>query len=159
MLFPLVPSRAVEHPSVPEDPEYVRVRTYESQMVIRPHKTFDEVRFGGWVGKQSGKSVARELLPAPSAAPRGNPLLRPSSVAIIFPKARETQPPVALEGFKALSWQHEPLPAGARCSRRANRRFGAPGSFLKSLKPHKSHSQHVTLLEKASQGLRRVSGG
>ncbi|XP_009958386.1 PREDICTED: stAR-related lipid transfer protein 7, mitochondrial, partial [Leptosomus discolor] len=36
-------SRAVEHPSVPEDPEYVRVRTYESQMVIRPHKTFDEV--------------------------------------------------------------------------------------------------------------------
>ncbi|XP_010021144.1 PREDICTED: stAR-related lipid transfer protein 7, mitochondrial, partial [Nestor notabilis] len=35
-------SRAVEHPSVPEDPEYVRVRTYESQMVIRPHKTFDE---------------------------------------------------------------------------------------------------------------------
>ncbi|NWY05215.1 STAR7 protein, partial [Nothoprocta ornata] len=40
-----VPSRAVEHPSVPEDPEYVRVRTYESQMVIRPHKTFDENGF------------------------------------------------------------------------------------------------------------------
>ncbi|NXJ83281.1 STAR7 protein, partial [Trogon melanurus] len=38
-------SRAVEHPSVPEDPEYVRVRTYESQMVIRPHKTFDENGF------------------------------------------------------------------------------------------------------------------
>lgn len=42
----LLPSRAVEHPSVPEDPEYVRVRTYESQMVIRPHKTFDEVSPG-----------------------------------------------------------------------------------------------------------------
>ncbi|XP_010005729.1 PREDICTED: stAR-related lipid transfer protein 7, mitochondrial [Chaetura pelagica] len=38
-------SRAVEHPGVPEDPEYVRVRTYESQMVIRPHKTFDENGF------------------------------------------------------------------------------------------------------------------
>ncbi|XP_019395301.1 PREDICTED: stAR-related lipid transfer protein 7, mitochondrial [Crocodylus porosus] len=38
-------SRAVEHPSIPEDPEYVRVRTYESQMVIRPHKTFDENGF------------------------------------------------------------------------------------------------------------------
>ncbi|XP_061448946.1 stAR-related lipid transfer protein 7, mitochondrial isoform X2 [Rhineura floridana] len=38
-------SRAVEHPSVPEDPEFVRVRTYESQMVIRPHKSFDENGF------------------------------------------------------------------------------------------------------------------
>ncbi|NXS95893.1 STAR7 protein, partial [Jacana jacana] len=38
-------SRAVEHPSVPEDPDYVRVRTYESQMVIRPHHTFDENGF------------------------------------------------------------------------------------------------------------------
>ncbi|XP_053125464.1 stAR-related lipid transfer protein 7, mitochondrial [Hemicordylus capensis] len=38
-------SRAVDHPSVPEDPEFVRVRTYESQMVIRPHKTFDENGF------------------------------------------------------------------------------------------------------------------
>lgn len=37
------PSRAVEHPSVPESPEFVRVRSYESQMVIRPHKSFDEV--------------------------------------------------------------------------------------------------------------------
>ena len=69
LLASLVPSRAVEHPSVPEDPEYVRVRTYESQMVIRPHKTFDEVRFGG--GKRSGKLVKGELPPAPAAAPRG----------------------------------------------------------------------------------------
>ncbi|XP_006113852.3 stAR-related lipid transfer protein 7, mitochondrial isoform X2 [Pelodiscus sinensis] len=38
-------SRAVEHPGIPEDPEFVRVRTYESQMVIRPHKTFDENGF------------------------------------------------------------------------------------------------------------------
>ncbi|KAK1332828.1 hypothetical protein QTO34_006359 [Cnephaeus nilssonii] len=36
-------SRAVEHPSVPESPEFVRVKSYESQMVIRPHKSFDEV--------------------------------------------------------------------------------------------------------------------
>ncbi|XP_062995444.1 stAR-related lipid transfer protein 7, mitochondrial [Elgaria multicarinata webbii] len=38
-------SRAVEHPNVPEHPDFVRVRTYESQMVIRPHKTFDENGF------------------------------------------------------------------------------------------------------------------
>lgn len=35
-------SWAVEHLSVPEDPEYVPVRTYESQMVICPHKTFNK---------------------------------------------------------------------------------------------------------------------
>lgn len=35
--------RAVEHPGIPEDPEYVRVRSYESHMVIRPHRSFDEV--------------------------------------------------------------------------------------------------------------------
>lgn len=39
----LILVRAVEHPNVPEDPEFVRVRTYESQMVIHPHKSFDEV--------------------------------------------------------------------------------------------------------------------
>ncbi|XP_028929244.1 stAR-related lipid transfer protein 7, mitochondrial isoform X1 [Ornithorhynchus anatinus] len=38
-------SRAVEHPGVPESPEFVRVRSYESQMVIRPHKSFDENGF------------------------------------------------------------------------------------------------------------------
>ncbi|XP_044519395.1 stAR-related lipid transfer protein 7, mitochondrial [Gracilinanus agilis] len=38
-------SRAVEHPNVPESPEFVRVRSYESQMVIRPHKSFDENGF------------------------------------------------------------------------------------------------------------------
>ncbi|XP_034973715.1 stAR-related lipid transfer protein 7, mitochondrial [Zootoca vivipara] len=38
-------SRAVEHPSVPQDPEFVRVQTYESQMVIRPHNSFDENGF------------------------------------------------------------------------------------------------------------------
>ncbi|XP_074085099.1 stAR-related lipid transfer protein 7, mitochondrial [Macrotis lagotis] len=36
---------AVEHPNVPESPEFVRVRSYESQMVIRPHKSFDENGF------------------------------------------------------------------------------------------------------------------
>lgn len=51
---PVCPRRAVEHPSVPEDPEYVRVRTYESQMVIRPHKTFDEVCPGGWAVRVRG---------------------------------------------------------------------------------------------------------
>ncbi|XP_060025941.1 stAR-related lipid transfer protein 7, mitochondrial isoform X1 [Lagenorhynchus albirostris] len=38
-------SRAVEHPSVPESPEFVRVTSYESQMVIRPHRSFDENGF------------------------------------------------------------------------------------------------------------------
>ncbi|KAM9311125.1 stAR-related lipid transfer protein 7, mitochondrial [Gastrophryne carolinensis] len=38
-------SRAVEHPEVPESPNYVRVRDYQSQMVIRPHTTFDENGF------------------------------------------------------------------------------------------------------------------
>ncbi|KAI1305955.1 StAR-related lipid transfer protein 7, mitochondrial [Halotydeus destructor] len=38
-------SRAVEHPSCPETPKVVRVRTYESNMVIKPHKSFDENGF------------------------------------------------------------------------------------------------------------------
>lgn len=38
-------SRAVEHPRVPESPECVRVRSYESQMVICPQKSFDENGF------------------------------------------------------------------------------------------------------------------
>ncbi|XP_040270422.1 stAR-related lipid transfer protein 7, mitochondrial [Bufo bufo] len=38
-------SRAVEHPEVPESPNYVRVRNYQSQMVIRPHSSFDENGF------------------------------------------------------------------------------------------------------------------
>uniref|UniRef100_H3A4K6 StAR related lipid transfer domain containing 7 n=1 Tax=Latimeria chalumnae TaxID=7897 RepID=H3A4K6_LATCH len=41
----LVESRTVEHPSVPESPDYVRVRAYQSHMVIRPHRTFDENGF------------------------------------------------------------------------------------------------------------------
>lgn len=35
--------RAVQHPGVPETQDYVRVHSYQSKMVIRPHKTFDEV--------------------------------------------------------------------------------------------------------------------
>lgn len=38
-------SRAVEHPKVPESQEFVRVQTYQSKMVIRPHKSFDENGF------------------------------------------------------------------------------------------------------------------
>nr|XP_021400478.2 stAR-related lipid transfer protein 7, mitochondrial [Lonchura striata domestica] len=38
-------SRAVEHPGVPEQPEHVRVRSYESHLVIRPHRGFDENGF------------------------------------------------------------------------------------------------------------------
>ncbi|XP_038641497.1 stAR-related lipid transfer protein 7, mitochondrial [Scyliorhinus canicula] len=38
-------SRAVEHPEVPESPSYVRVSTYQSQMVIKPHRSFDENGF------------------------------------------------------------------------------------------------------------------
>ncbi|XP_061118880.1 stAR-related lipid transfer protein 7, mitochondrial [Conger conger] len=38
-------SRAVEHPSIPESQDFVRVRSYQSKMVIRPHKSFDENGF------------------------------------------------------------------------------------------------------------------
>ncbi|GCC42764.1 hypothetical protein chiPu_0026534, partial [Chiloscyllium punctatum] len=40
-------SRAVEHPDVPESSSYVRVTAYQSQMVIKPHRSFDEVRWRG----------------------------------------------------------------------------------------------------------------
>ncbi|MBN3296968.1 STAR7 protein, partial [Amia calva] len=38
-------SRAVEHPTVPESQDFVRVRSYQSKMVIRPHTSFDENGF------------------------------------------------------------------------------------------------------------------
>ncbi|XP_034403442.1 stAR-related lipid transfer protein 7, mitochondrial [Cyclopterus lumpus] len=38
-------SRAVQHPRVPETQAFVRVHSYQSKMVIRPHKTFDENGF------------------------------------------------------------------------------------------------------------------
>ncbi|KAG7511857.1 stAR-related lipid transfer protein 7, mitochondrial [Solea senegalensis] len=38
-------SRAVQHPRVPESQEFVRVHSYQSRMVIRPHKSFDENGF------------------------------------------------------------------------------------------------------------------
>ncbi|XP_019714347.1 stAR-related lipid transfer protein 7, mitochondrial-like [Hippocampus comes] len=38
-------SRAVQHPRVPESQDYVRVHSYQSKMVIRPHKSFDENGF------------------------------------------------------------------------------------------------------------------
>ncbi|XP_036973578.1 stAR-related lipid transfer protein 7, mitochondrial [Acanthopagrus latus] len=38
-------SKAVQHPRVPETQEFVRVHSYQSKMVIRPHKSFDENGF------------------------------------------------------------------------------------------------------------------
>uniref|UniRef100_A0A9J7Z9H8 StAR-related lipid transfer protein 7, mitochondrial n=2 Tax=Cyprinus carpio TaxID=7962 RepID=A0A9J7Z9H8_CYPCA len=38
-------SRAVRHPSLPETQEFVRVHSYQSKMVIRPHRSFDENGF------------------------------------------------------------------------------------------------------------------
>ncbi|XP_026129219.1 stAR-related lipid transfer protein 7, mitochondrial-like [Carassius auratus] len=38
-------SRAVRHPSIPETQEFVRVHSYQSKMVIRPHRSFDENGF------------------------------------------------------------------------------------------------------------------
>ncbi|KAL4609651.1 stAR-related lipid transfer protein 7, mitochondrial-like [Arapaima gigas] len=38
-------SRSVEHPVVPETKDFVRVHSYQSRMVIRPHKSFDENGF------------------------------------------------------------------------------------------------------------------
>ncbi|XP_069773760.1 stAR-related lipid transfer protein 7, mitochondrial isoform X2 [Narcine bancroftii] len=41
-------SRAVDHPDVPEHPNCVRVTSYESQMVIKPHQSFDEACPTSW---------------------------------------------------------------------------------------------------------------
>jgi len=37
-------SRATTHPLCPENGDHVRVPSYNSSMVILPHRTFDEVR-------------------------------------------------------------------------------------------------------------------
>lgn len=39
----VIVNRSVEHPSIPASKQYVRVETYSSEMVIRPHSSFDEV--------------------------------------------------------------------------------------------------------------------
>lgn len=36
-------SKATEHPGVPCNKHHVRVTTFESSLVIKPHRTFDEV--------------------------------------------------------------------------------------------------------------------
>ena len=36
--------RAVDHPAAPESRKYVRVKSYYSEMVIKPHSFVDEVR-------------------------------------------------------------------------------------------------------------------
>ncbi|XP_067107102.1 stAR-related lipid transfer protein 7, mitochondrial [Osmerus mordax] len=38
-------SRAVQHPGLPETQDFVRVHSYQSKMVIRPHRSFDENGF------------------------------------------------------------------------------------------------------------------
>jgi len=39
----IIVNRSIEHPEVPANNQYVRVETYSSEMVIRPHSSFDEV--------------------------------------------------------------------------------------------------------------------
>jgi len=39
----IIVNRSIDHPQVPAGTQYVRVETYSSEMVIRPHSTFDEV--------------------------------------------------------------------------------------------------------------------
>jgi len=39
----VIVNRSVEHPQIPASKQYVRVETYSSEMVIRPHSSFDEV--------------------------------------------------------------------------------------------------------------------
>ena len=39
----IIVNRSIEHPQVPTTEQYVRVETYSSEMVIRPHSSFDEV--------------------------------------------------------------------------------------------------------------------
>lgn len=41
----MLTSNSVDHPSFPVTPDYVRVSDYTSQMLIRPHTTFDENGF------------------------------------------------------------------------------------------------------------------
>ena len=36
-------SRGIEHPKCPESKKYVRVRSYKSNLVLKPHTTLDEV--------------------------------------------------------------------------------------------------------------------
>ena len=38
-------SKSIEHPNIPENPQHVRVMSYSSQMVIKPHTSFDECGF------------------------------------------------------------------------------------------------------------------
>ena len=39
----IIVNRSVDHPQIPPTKQYVRVETYLSEMVIRPHSSFDEV--------------------------------------------------------------------------------------------------------------------
>lgn len=43
MFFFFYVFRATSHPQYPESDEHVRVKEYESYMVIKPHQTFDQV--------------------------------------------------------------------------------------------------------------------
>jgi len=38
-------SKSIEHPKLPETSEHVRVFDYSSQMVIKPHNSFDDCGF------------------------------------------------------------------------------------------------------------------
>lgn len=39
----VIVNRSVDHPMLPANSKYVRVNTYMSKMVIKPHTSFDEV--------------------------------------------------------------------------------------------------------------------
>ena len=41
----IIVNRSIEHPQIPTTKQYVRVETYSSEMVIRPHSSFDEVLY------------------------------------------------------------------------------------------------------------------
>ena len=43
--FMILISKSIQHPKMPETTEYVRVIEYWSQMVIKPHTTFDDCGF------------------------------------------------------------------------------------------------------------------
>ena len=40
----VIVNRSIDHPLLPVSNKYVRVDTYMSKMVIKPHTSFDEVR-------------------------------------------------------------------------------------------------------------------
>lgn len=102
--------RAVEHPGIPEDPEHVRVRSYESHMVIRPHRGFDEVGTGKKPGK-SQKSWGLGEVPEVGLGKGGG-------------KRKKLGKKNSRNGKKRRNWGKKPLKSGARKAKNWGKKMG-----------------------------------